>query len=55
MVRQAEGKPEFGATVALALSPDGKTLATGTRAKAVHLWDLFTGKMVRQLRGFCDP
>jgi RNA polymerase sigma factor (sigma-70 family) len=54
-VRHAQVMPSLGEIVALALSPDGKTAATGTMAKAVHLWDASSGKMVRQLSGFRDP
>jgi WD40 repeat protein len=34
----------------LALSPDGKTLATGGWNQAVRLWDLTTGKELRRLQ-----
>ncbi len=35
---------------AVAFSPDGKTLATGGQNNAVRLWDVKTGKKLRELR-----
>jgi WD40 repeat protein len=34
---------------ALAISPDGRTIATGGLDTLVHLWDVRTGKLVREL------
>ena len=35
-------------------SPDGKTLASGSRDKTIKLWDITTGKEIRTLRGHSD-
>jgi WD40 repeat protein len=37
--------------LALALSPDGKQVATGGQDENVHLWDVSTGKLLRRLQG----
>jgi len=39
---------------ALALSPDGKTLVTGSKDKTVRIWDLNTSKVIRTLQGHSD-
>ena len=39
---------------ALALSPDGKTLVTGSRDRTIRVWDLNTAKVVRTLQGHTD-
>lgn len=36
---------------AMALSPDGRTLATGSSSGLIRLWDLATGRPRRRLRG----
>jgi WD40 repeat protein len=36
---------------AVAFSPDGKTLLTGSGDGRIHVWDIATGKMVRELPG----
>jgi WD40 repeat protein len=41
--------------MALAVSPDGKTLATASYDRTVRLWDMATGKCVRELQGHSDP
>ena len=40
---------------AVAISPDGKTLASGGTDKVVRLWDLATGKVRRELTGHQQP
>ena len=48
--------PEFEETIvaptALAFSPDGKTLAVGTMASGIELWDLKTLRKLPRLEGF---
>ncbi len=39
---------------ALALSPDGKTLVTGSRDKSIRVWDLNTTKVIRMLQGHTE-
>jgi RNA polymerase sigma factor (sigma-70 family) len=39
---------------ALRFSPDGKILACGTSANAIHLWEAGTGKELCCLRGYAD-
>ena len=36
--------------MALALSPDGRTLASGSNAGEVILWDVFTGQLLTELQ-----
>ncbi len=38
-----------------ALSPDGRTLATGTHAGLVELWEMATGRRRCVLKGHCGP
>src|SRR5262249_7551744 len=40
---------------AVAISPDGKTLASAGTDKVVRLWDLATGKIRRELTGHRQP
>jgi hypothetical protein len=40
-----------GKVTALAFSPDGKTLASGSADQSVRLWDVATGKETRRLQG----
>lgn len=37
--------PTFGALVSLAISPDGKTVASGDNHGTIHLWDARTGTL----------
>jgi WD40 repeat protein len=37
--------PTYGHLVSLAISPDGKTVASGDNQGAIHLWDAITGKL----------
>jgi len=34
----------------LAITPDGQTLATGSKDKTIKLWNLRTGELIRTLR-----
>ena len=47
----AEGAPQW--VTALAFSPDGKTLASGSgfEASDIRLWDVASGKEIRRLKG----
>lgn len=49
--RSEQGKREAFAVRALALSPDGKTLASGGFDSRVRLWDVATGKLRHVLDG----
>ena len=45
-----DGRPAHDAAVAaMAFSPDGSTLATGSDAKGTHLWDAKSGRHLRKL------
>ena len=39
----------------IAVSPDGRSLASGSEDKTIHLWDLTTGKELRRLQGHTAP
>ena len=39
----------------VAISPDGKTLATGSEDKTVKLWNLDTGELIDTIAGHSDP
>src|SRR5438874_7957703 len=43
--------PNVGHTLAVAFSPDSKTLAAGSWDDSVLLWEVVTGKELRQLTG----
>jgi WD40 repeat protein len=44
-------KGHTAAVTALAFSPDGKIVGSGSQDKTVRLWDVATGKEVRRLLG----
>jgi WD40 repeat protein len=50
----AAGGGHAETVTALALSPDGKTLVTGSRDKSIRVWDLNTTKVIRTLQGHTD-
>ncbi|UJR83712.1 WD40 repeat domain-containing serine/threonine protein kinase [Sandaracinus amylolyticus] len=56
--REAEGEPLEGGhdepVVAIALSPDGETIASGSLDDTVRLWDARTGRAGRVLEGHED-
>ena len=37
---------------AVSFSPDGKTLASGSAAATIHLWDVHTGECKKTLTGY---
>jgi hypothetical protein len=49
LVRQLEGHTDF--VNALAVSPDGRRLASGSYDFTVRLWDIQTGKEIRRFKG----
>jgi serine/threonine protein kinase len=51
-----DGQPNSGCMLyALAISPNGKTLAAGGIDKIVRLWDLETGQLSQELTGHQQP
>ena len=48
------GAGEFGGIWSVAISPDGKQLATASLDGAVRLWDFNTGRLLSTLRGHTD-
>jgi GxxExxY protein len=49
LIRSWEAHPD--ALYALALSPDGQTLATGSYDQRIKLWNAATGELLRELKG----
>lgn len=43
------------AVYAIALSPDGKTLASGSADRTLKLWNPTTGELIRELKNTADP
>ena len=44
----------MGFVLSVSFSPDGKTLASGSRDETVRLWDTATGKHLKTLTGHTD-
>src|SRR4029453_12327444 len=44
----------MGSVMAVAFSPDGKTLASSSRDQTVKLWDVVTGTLQQTLAGHAD-
>jgi WD40 repeat protein len=51
-LRQFTGHTSY--VFSVAISPDGQTLASGSRDKTVRLWDVATGRELRQLTGHTE-
>ncbi len=51
LIRRFDAK---SAIQAVAISPDGKTLATGIRDNAIKLWNVSTGELIHTLIGHTD-
>ena len=47
-------KGDQGFITSIAFSPDGKTIASGSRDKTIYLWDVDTGKHKQTLEGHPD-
>jgi WD40 repeat protein len=48
------GGGHAGVITCLALSPDGKTLVTGSKDRSIRVWDVNSAKVVRILQGHAD-
>ena len=47
-------KGHSSSVVSVAISPDGETLASGSRDNTIKLWNLATGQQIRTLQGHSD-